>query len=133
MNISKYSEELAEIMTRCLDKIKEGDWKEVAYLDAYCQGMQAAKIALGTLTTEERTKMDKDMIEFQEKYWAERYSKEMDKWEVGFRNIVTILVGADQKFEIKDVVEKVRAMKESAKDAVHFDNPERNTEGYAFK
>lgn len=143
MNIPKYVEELAAIMQKCLNKIKEGDWKEVAYLDAYSQGMQAANRALGSLTIDEKTKIEKDMREYQEQYWAKRFEKEnvkhsdyvleevsdyiknnpnppkisltyedeIGKWEVGFRNIVTILIGSDQKFEIKDIVEKIRIMK----------------------
>lgn len=33
-----------------------------------------------------------------------------DRWEVGFRNIVTILVGARTEFEIDEIVDKVRAL-----------------------
>ncbi len=32
------------------------------------------------------------------------------RWEIGLRNIVTILLGPDKKFEIADVVEQVRAL-----------------------
>jgi hypothetical protein len=34
-----------------------------------------------------------------------------DRWEVGFRNIVTILIGSRTEFDIADIVEKVRHMK----------------------
>lgn len=34
---------------------------------------------------------------------------ELERWEIGFRNIVTILIGARAEFEIPDVVELVRS------------------------
>lgn len=37
---------------------------------------------------------------------------ELERWEIGFRNIVTILLGARTEFEIPDVVESVRAQKQ---------------------
>jgi hypothetical protein len=36
------------------------------------------------------------------------------RWEIGFRNIVTILSGSRSEFEIPDIVEKVRALRDAA-------------------
>jgi hypothetical protein len=35
---------------------------------------------------------------------------EAGRWEIGFRSIVTILIGARTEFEIKDIVERVRSL-----------------------
>jgi len=35
-----------------------------------------------------------------------------ERWEIGFRNIVTILHGARHPFEIEDIVEEVRSLKQ---------------------
>jgi hypothetical protein len=85
----EYSEELASALEKGLEAIEKADWKEAAYWDAYSKGLQEGARAL-------------------------RYSAEAQKenrWEVGFRNIVSILIGSRVDFEIKDIVEQVRAMK----------------------
>lgn len=38
-----------------------------------------------------------------------------DRWKVGFGNIVTILIGSRSKYEIDDIVEKVRVVAEAAR------------------
>lgn len=40
------------------------------------------------------------------------------RWEVGFRNIVTILLGPRTSFEIEEVVERVRVLQHEARTAV---------------
>jgi hypothetical protein len=41
-------------------------------------------------------------------------SQDVERWEIGFRNIVSILIGPSTTFEIKDVVEMVRNLKACA-------------------
>jgi len=39
----------------------------------------------------------------------------MDRWEIGFRNIVTALIGPRQQFEIEDIVELVKSRSEETR------------------
>lgn len=43
---------------------------------------------------------------------AERKLAEHQRWEIGFRNIVTIVTGAREDFEIPEIVEIVRSLKQ---------------------
>ena len=52
------------------------------------------------------------------------YADPVGKWECGFRNIVSALMGPDAKFDIKDVVNQVRAIIEKAKRDASLADPD---------